>query len=294
MLDLDKLRYFTLIAKPGIVLSNALTLIAGYFLAARWNFNFWLFICSTLGIMLIVASACVFNNIIDRDIDVLMSRTKNRVSLDQLYPTWVAFAYGIALVFIGFVLLWFGTNTLATMLALVGFAIYVLAYTLFFKRHSVHGTLIGAFSGSIPPVVGYVAVTGKIDAIAILLYVALILWQMVHFYAIAIYRLNDYKAANIRVRPAICGLLDTKIHIICYATALLCITLMLGFAANLSIIYKASMAIVGTLLIILCRMGFDTKDDIAWGRKVFVFSIIEITIFSVSILLSVSNTDLPI
>ncbi len=288
-MDKNKLSYFIAIAKPGIVASNMLTTIAGYFLAARWSFDFWLFFSSIIGIMLIVAAGCVFNNLIDKDIDMVMARTKNRVSLDKIYPTSVALSYGLVLAFIGFIILWLGANLLSAILAIIGLAIYVGIYSLIFKRRSIHGTLIGAFSGAIPPVVGYTAVTGQIDAIAILLYVALILWQMPHFYAIAIYRFDDYKAANIRVRPVVCGLLDTKIHMICYATALLCITLILGFAAHLTIIYKVAMAICGAIFILLCRQGFETTNDAIWARKVFIFSIIEITVFSVSILLSVQK-----
>lgn len=288
----SKFRYFIEIAKPGIVASNMLTTIAGYSLAARWNFNFLLFFSSVMGIMLIVAAACVFNNLIDRDIDIVMARTKNRVSLDDLYPPSVALIYGIILTSLGFVILWWGANLFSALLAIFGFIIYVGVYSLIFKRRSIHGTLIGALSGAIPPVVGYTAVTNQFDAIAVLLYLTLVLWQMPHFYAIAIYRFDDYKAANIRVRPVICGFLDTKIHIICYATALLCVTLFLGFAAHLTIIYKISMAICGAVFVILCRQGFDTKDDTRWARRVFIFSIIEITVFSVSVLLSVQN--LPI
>lgn len=269
-----------------------LTTIAGYFLAARYNFDFLLFISAIIGIMLIVAAACVFNNLIDRDIDIVMARTKNRVSLDNLYPPKIAFAYGFILTVIGFIILWLGTNLFSALLAMFGFLIYVGVYSLIFKRRSIHGTLIGALSGAVPPVVGYTAVTGQFDAIAVLLFLTLVIWQMPHFYAIAIYRFDDYKAANIRVRPVVCGFLDTKIHMICYATALLCITLFLGFAANLTIIYKIAMAICGTVFVVLCRQGFDTKDDIRWARKVFIFSIIEITVFSVSVLLSVQN--LPI
>lgn len=107
-------------------------------------------------------------------------------------------------------LLYVAANALAMMLAVIGFVIYVGVYSLYMKRKSVYGTLIGSLSGAAPPVIGYCAVTGQFDTGALILLLIFSLWQMPHSYAIAIFRFKDYQAANIPVLPVIKGISVTK------------------------------------------------------------------------------------
>lgn len=152
---------------------------------------------------LVVASGCVFNNYIDRDIDRKMERTKNRVLVKGLISPAVSLVYATLLGIAGFMLLWFGANPLACWLGVMGFVVYVGVYSLYMKRHSVYGTLIGSLSGAAPPVIGYCAVTGEFDSGAAILLAIFSLWQMPHSYAIAIFRFKDYRAANIPVLPVV-------------------------------------------------------------------------------------------
>ncbi|STE87925.1 protoheme IX farnesyltransferase [Escherichia coli] len=110
--------------------------------------------------------------------------------------------YATLLGIAGFMLLWFGANPLACWLGVMGFVVYVGVYSLYMKRHSVYGTLIGSLSGAAPPVIGYCAVTGEFDSGAAILLAIFSLWQMPHSYAIAIFRFKDYQAANIPVLPS--------------------------------------------------------------------------------------------
>jgi protoheme IX farnesyltransferase len=160
-----------------------------------------------------VASGCVFNNCIDRDIDLKMERTKNRVLVQGLISLKLALVYATVLGVAGLCLL-YGGQPVGGLFAVIGFVIYVGFYSLYLKRKSVHGTLVGSLSGAMPPVIGYVAVSNSFDMAALTLLVMFSLWQMPHSYAIAIFRFNDYLAASIPVLPVKRGIEVAKKHIL--------------------------------------------------------------------------------
>ena len=115
----------------------------------------------------------------------------------------------------GCLILALNTNHLALFIGVLGFVVYIFFYT-FGKRYTTWGTEIGSIAGATPPLAGYLAVSNKLDAGAIILYLIFVLWQMPHFYAIAIYRLKEYKQAGIPVLPAIKGIYRTKINMLVY------------------------------------------------------------------------------
>ena len=157
------------VTKPGIIFGNLISVIGGFLLASKGSIDYPLFIYTLVGVSLVVASGCVFNNYIDRDIDRKMERTKNRVLVKGLISPAVSLVYATLLGIAGFMLLWFGANPLACWLGVMGFVVYVGVYSLYMKRHSVYGTLIGSLSGAAPPVIGYCAVTGEFDSGAAIL-----------------------------------------------------------------------------------------------------------------------------
>ena len=205
------IKAYYLLAKPGIIYGNALTAIGGYFLAAKGIFDLSLFLSMLFGLSFVIGSACVFNNIMDQGIDSKMARTKKRALVTKTIPEFHAVVYGSILGILGFLLLLCNTNVLTALIAFIGFIFYVIVYGIF-KRKSVHGTVIGSISGAVPPVVGYCAVTNNLDLGAFLLFIILVIWQMPHFYAIAIFRRDDYVAASIPVLPIKKGLFQTKIQ----------------------------------------------------------------------------------
>ncbi|CAL5245357.1 hypothetical protein PASLES2_20830 [Pseudomonas aeruginosa] len=144
-----------------------------------------------------------------------------------------ALAHGLVLGVAGFGLLWWRTNPLTTALAGFGYFVYVGLYSLWFKRRSQYGTLVGSLSGAMPPVVGYCAVIGEFDAgNAALAAGDLLPVGMPHSYAIAIFRLKDYEAAGIPVLPVARGIAVTKIHIVLYILAFMAATLACAWAAT--------------------------------------------------------------
>lgn len=274
-------KHFIQITKPGIIFGNVLSVAGGFFLAAQGHVDLGLFLATVIGTSLVVASGCAFNNCIDRDIDVKMERTRNRAIVQGIISVKVALVYAAVLGLIGFGLLYKLANPLAAFAGLVGFAIYVGLYSLYLKRRSVHGTLVGSLSGAMPPVIGYVAVTGRFDMAALTLLVMFSLWQMPHSYAIAIFRLNDYRAASIPVLPVERGISVAKRHIVYYILAFVLATLMLTLGGYAGLSYMAVAAAMGMYWLYMAWTGYKASDDRVWARKLFVFSIFTITALSV-------------
>lgn len=276
------MRFFSVV-KPGIIFGNLVTLCGGFFLATRDDFNFWLWLATLLGMALVIASGCVFNNYIDRDIDQLMQRTKNRVLVKGLMAPQTAIAYAIFLGLAGFVVLGIITNLLTLILALIGFLVYVGVYSLALKRRSTMGTVIGGVAGAIPPVVGYCAVTDRFDLGAILLFLILFLWQMPHFYAISIYRMQDFAAASLPILPLKKNIRYTKIVMLLYILAFTIVSVLPSIFGYTGFFYFSVAFALGLLWLVLGLQGLIAKnDELRWARKMFLFSIINITLVCIA------------
>lgn len=283
------------ITKPGIIVGNLITVAGGFFLASAGSINPILFLTTLAGIALIIASGCVFNNIIDQDIDRLMHRTQNRVMVKGLISRPNAFLYALTLSLIGGWLLYHFANLLTLVVALVGLFFYVVVYTLGFKRTSVYGTLVGSISGAVPPVVGYCAVSNNLDAGGIILFIMLTLWQMPHSYAIAIFRFKDYSAAKIPVLPVSKSIARAKVSMLVYTILFAIAITQLYFWHYAGIYYLVASVCVGLWWVNLAVRGFKTDNDVSWARKLFGFSIIAIMILSIMMSLdSVHHDKVPL
>jgi len=277
------------LAKPGIIYGNSLAAIAGFLLASKGNVQWGLFIAMLVGLSLVIAAGCVFNNILDRELDAKMQRTKNRATVTGVISERNAFVYGVVLLFLGLLVLHYCTNMAAFVVSLIGFLVYVFWYTPL-KPRSVHATLIGSIAGAIPPVAGYVAVMGAMDLAAWLLFFILVFWQMPHFYAIAIYRHDDYVAASVPVLPVHKGIRAAKLQIVAYIVLFILASLLLSLDKFTGLTYAAAMFVVGAKWLMLALEGFKTGNNIVWAKKVFRFSLIVLLVFCV--MLSV-NVYLP-
>src|SRR6185436_19040086 len=149
------------LTKPGIIYGNAINATAGFFLASRQGYDLKLLLITLIGISLVVASACVFNNLLDADIDSHMDRTKNRAMVTGAIKKPTALVFGLVLIILGTLTLFLFTNHYALFTSVIGFITYVFLYT-FAKRKTIWATEIGSISGAIPPLVGYLAVSNKI------------------------------------------------------------------------------------------------------------------------------------
>jgi protoheme IX farnesyltransferase len=274
------IKNFYRLTKPGIIYGNAITATAGFFLASKGHISWFLFAAMLIGLSLVIASGCVFNNIFDADIDAKMDRTKNRAIASGKISKRAAKIYGTILLILGGVALSF-TNNLTIVVALIGWIVYVLLYTPL-KRKTVHDTLIGSIAGATPPVVGYTAITNKFDTGALLLLLILIFWQMPHFYAIAIRRLDEYKAASIPVLPLKNGIKAAKIQILVYIIAFVIAAVSLFYFGYTGYIYLTLAIILGLSWLWLAAKGFKAVDDKAWAKQTFLFSLVVLTTLSIT------------
>jgi heme o synthase len=188
------IRAYYELAKPRMVYGNLLVAAAAFAYASQ-AVSWPVLLGALLGLGCIIASACVFNNIYDRGIDARMERTKNRALVQGVVSVRGAFVFGIALLLVGLAVLFVFTNFVALAAALVGFIFYVFLYSPL-KHRSPYALYVGAVAGATPPLVGYAAATGVLDYSAMLLFAFLFIWQLPHFWAIAVYRSDEYAAAQ--------------------------------------------------------------------------------------------------
>jgi protoheme IX farnesyltransferase len=277
----ERIKKYLLVTKPGIIFGNLISVAGGFFLASKGRVDTALLLSTLIGMSLVLASGCVFNNLVDRNMDRKMWRTHNRVLAKGLMSPGVAVLYGSLLGIAGTVLLYAATNMLSVVIVLTGFTMYVGVYSLYLKPRSIYGTLIGSLAGAAPPMVGYCAVSGRFDMGAVMLMSIFSLWQMPHSYAIAIFRYKDYAAAALPVLPVKRGMATTKKHVVGYMLAFVAATLMLTFGGYTGYSYLAVAAAMGFCWLYMAWSGYKTSDDRVWAKKLFVSSILIITVLSV-------------
>lgn len=273
------------VTKPGIIRGNVIVTIAGYLFAAPSPFSVSTFLGLICGTSLIIAAGCVFNNVLDRDIDSKMKRTKKRPVVTGEIPKINALVYGAVLSIVGFWLLLAYTNKLTALIGLVGLLFYVVVYGIA-KRKTINSTLIGTISGATPPVAGYAAATNTIDTAAILLFLVLVFWQMPHFYAIAIFRSKEYAAAHLPTAPLVKGIAYTKKLMLLYGVLFILATQLLAITGYMGIVYSIAMLIVALNWLRIIASP-DITDTNAWAIKVFKVSLYTLLSFSVFISLKI-------
>lgn len=273
---------YYLITKPGIILGNLITVAAGFWLGSRGHFDFILFLQTLIGITLIIASACVFNNYIDRKLDKNMSRTKNRALVIGLIKEQHAMIYGSVLGIVGLAILLFFTNLLTAAIAAFGFFVYVCLYSIW-KSRTVYGTAIGSIAGAVPPVIGYCSASGQFDSAAALLFGILVFWQMPHFFAIALMHLEDYKRANIPVLPVSKGIMQTKIHMLLYIIGFIPLAAMLTLLGYTGYFFLLLSTCLGLIWLGVCVKGLTSSNYQQWGRNMFRLSLVIITALCLAI-----------
>ncbi|PSJ44384.1 protoheme IX farnesyltransferase [Zobellella endophytica] len=274
------------VTKPGIIMGNLIAVAGGFCLAARGDIDPALLAATVLGLSLVVASGCAINNCIDRDIDARMERTRRRVTVTGELAPRTALIVGLVLGLLGFGLLAAATNPVALGFAAFGYGIYVGLYSLYMKRRSVYGTLVGSLSGAVPPVVGYCAVSGRFDPGAAILLLMFCLWQMPHSYAIAIFRLRDYQAARIPVLPVARGIHRARVHIVLYIALFCLVSALLPLAGYTGLTFMAVACATSLWWLALACWGWRRGMEVSgWARRVFVLSLITIVAVSLTMAL---------
>lgn len=267
------LRRYYILSKPGIVYANIITATAGYLYASQFDIDVLTFVSLLIGLSLLIAGACAFNNYLDRGIDASMQRTKKRGLVTGELRGWQALTYAATTSTGGLLLLALTQNRLTVLLAGIAFIDYVILYG-WSKRKTVHGTLVGTISGSIPLVAGYTAATGQFDIDAWLLLALMTAWQMAHFYAIALYRLKDYQAASIPVMPAVHGVKTTKLQALAYMVIFMVAALGLAIFGDLGAVGGSILVLLGIWWFVKALRTYRSASSEVWGRQVFLTSLI--------------------
>lgn len=233
-------------------------------------------LAAVLGTTMVVAGANTLNCYLERDFDARMARTSTRpLPAGRLSPQ-AALAFGLALSFVSVPMLTFLTTPLAGLLAAIALVSYVLVYTPLKQRTSL-STLIGAFPGALPPLIGWTAATGRLDAGGLLLFTLLFVWQIPHSLAIGIYRQGEYERAGLLVFPTEHGLEATRRQILLYSLALLPLPLALAYVGVAGPITMLVGTGLGSIWLWQAIEGYRDQSGAKWARKLFRFSLIYLT-----------------
>lgn len=271
------------LTKPGVTYGNLLTTIAGYLFAAKGHIDWVVFVTLTIGTWFVIASACVINNYLDRDIDAIMARTKKRPLITGEVSPKQALIFGAVLGVVGIILLSAFTNYWVVGAGVLGWVTYVWLYGALGKRKSVHGTLVGAVSGAAPILAGYVGARGHIDIGAVLVFAALFFWQMPEFYSIAIYRKDEYAAAGVPVISVVKGIRTAIVQIFWYTAAFVASVLFLAVFRYAGIVYTIVLGACCFYWLWLAAKGLHAGRPEVWARQMFKFSMIILLVFSLMI-----------
>lgn len=272
-----------ILSKPGIVYGNSIALLAGFFFyflqTTQWP-NILFLLGALVGTALIMASACIANNIFDRDIDAYMERTKKRPLVTGSVTLMQAWITGTLLLSLGLALL-YTVNLTSLYLGLAGWLLYAFVYT-YLKRKTYHATLVGTLPGAVPPLIGYYAAGGESLVTVVILFSIMVAWQMVHFYAISIFRQKEYANAVVPVVTEVKGVPQTLEYIKIWA-------------------YVSFLALTASLfvtpwtygILTLALLGwwvnathYTDGDNIMWSRRVFFSSLMFLVAWLMIIIVS--------
>ena len=248
------------------------TAVVGMFLAAPDSVPWTIVISGTAGIALIAGAAAAINQIDDRRIDAIMERTNTRPLPTGHLNKKQAVAFAATIATFGTLILMIWTNLLTTVLALLSLIGYAFVYTRFLKYATPQNIVIGGVAGATPPLLGWTAVTGRIEIEPLLLFLIIFVWTPPHFWALALYRMQDYTNAEVPMLPVTHGEDFTRSHILLYTTLLFAVT-MLPYAVAMS----GPVYLFGAILLNSVFLYFATvlklKRDKLWAKETFAYSI---------------------
>ncbi|USG66155.1 heme o synthase [Brevibacillus ruminantium] len=275
--------------KTGIIKSNLIPMFAGLTLAL-YTYQMSLIeklpeiLFALIGSAFVMGAAGAFNNLYDRDIDSIMERTKNRPTVTGEIKPQTVLWLGIFMTIVGIIALAL-TTPLAALLGFLGLFFYIVPYTMWTKRRTVYNTEVGSISGAMPPLIGWAAIHPDITHPAILgLFVITVIWQMPHFYAIAIRKHEEYKAAGVPMLPVVKGVRRTYLQTNVYLVVLIAISFLFG---SLSIGLMLVALLLSIAWLLLSVLGYKKMDSEKWAKSMFLFSLLHMTVlFSTVIIYS--------
>src|SRR5271156_1397358 len=277
---------YVALTKPRIIELLLITTLPTMIVAQRGLPPVWLMAATLLGGALAAGGANAINMVVDRDIDRLMNRTKNRPLVTGAMTPTAALVFALALEVAAFVELWLAVNLLSAMLAISATLFYVFVYTLWLKRRSTQNIVIGGAAGAVPVLVGWAAVTNSLSWAPVVLFAIIFIWTPPHFWSLAVRYKEDYRAADVPMLPVVASMKRTTREIVLYTVALVAVSLLFGPVAHLGLIYMVTAGILGGgFLFMVTRLWGLAQSDRATGReamRVFGYSITYLTVLFVA------------
>jgi heme o synthase len=269
----DVLADYVELAKPRIIFLLLVTTHAAMLIAGGKNPPLSFIALVLLGGTLVSGSANAFNMVYDKDIDAIMKRTRRRPIPSGRVSARQAMIFATAIGVGGVVLLALWVNPLAAALAAFGHFFYVFIYTMWLKRASVQNIVIGGAAGAVPPMVGWAAVTGSVDLAALVLFLIIFLWTPPHFWALAYYKNDDYRAAGVPMMPVVKGNDETIRQSLIYTALLIPASLLLIAVLPMTVFYLMSALILGALFAYF-MIDLARRRTVQAAKRLFAYSIV--------------------
>jgi protoheme IX farnesyltransferase len=273
----SKLGAYVALTKPRIIELLLVTTVPTMIVAEGGMPSLWLMVATVLGGTFAAGGANAINMYVDRDIDQLMERTRSRpLPAGEVTPrAALTFAIGLEVVAFGF--LWATVNLLSAVLAVSACLFYVFVYTLWLKRRSEHNIVIGGAAGAVPVLVGWAAVTDRLDWAPVVLFAVIFYWTPPHFWALAIRYRDDYAAASVPMLPSVRDASVVASRILLYTVLLWGLTVLFAPVAGMGAIYLAAAVVLGAVFTWMAvRLRQDASPKMA--MRLFGWSITYITL----------------
>jgi protoheme IX farnesyltransferase len=286
-----RLGAYVALTKPRIIELLLVTTLPTMIVAKRGLPSVGLMVATLIGGALAAGGANAINMFVDRDIDQVMHRTRNRPLVTGAVTPQAALIFAVSLEVVAFVELWLAVNLLSAVLAVSATAFYVFVYTLWLKRRSSQNIVIGGAAGAVPVLVGWSAVTGSLSWTPVVLFAIIFIWTPPHFWALAVKYRDDYDAAHVPMLPAVATLRRTSREILLYTVLLVAVTLFFAGIADMGALYVVVAAVLGAgFLLMAGRLWQLARNDRATGRdamRLFSYSITYLTVLFVAMAVDV-------
>lgn len=282
----SKIAGYIALTKPRIIELLLITTIPTMVVAQGGWPPLWLMFITLVGGSLAAGGANAINMFIDRDIDALMERTKNRPLVTGLIAPKSALVFAISLEIVAFGVLWAGANLLAACLALSATLFYVFVYSLWLKRNSTQNIVIGGAAGAVPVLVGWAAVTNSLTWTPWLLFLVIFLWTPPHFWALAIRHRDDYSAAGVPMLPSVATPERVMASMTRYTIALVVASLAVIPVAEMKWVYGVSAVVLGGAFI-WGTIALGRRRTPGAAMKLFSFSISYISLLFLALTVDV-------
>jgi protoheme IX farnesyltransferase len=268
---------YVALTKPRIIELLLVTTVPTMVVADRGLPHIGLIVATVLGGTMAAGGANAINMYVDRDIDKLMHRTRHRPLVTGVIDARNALIFAIGLEIVAFLFLWATVNFLSAVLAVSATLFYVFVYTLWLKRTSTHNIVIGGAAGAVPVLVGWSAVTNRLDWAPIVLFAVIFYWTPPHFWALAIKYRDDYAAADVPMLPAVASLRTTASRIVMYTVVLWALTVLFSPVAGMGHLYLLSALVLGAVFMGLALELLRNATPAA-AMRLFAYSITYITL----------------